>query len=214
LLVNMQVTTKILIDKRRKRTSDGTYPVVVRVTYNRVPIKFSLGLNLSEMDFQKLSSPRLGEQLSAVKQKLEEEHKRIKDIITDIQPFSFKMFRFRFYSTHSPLSSVVRRNRLAQLSIYAEDNAKEGSKDEKGMHEETVKHAKVFSKRKYPRSKSEVNYRTLGPFAVIFGKYIRDLESQGKIGTSELYFSALMSLLAFRKNLDLGGYYKAVSIRI
>ena len=62
---------------------------------------------------------------------------------------------------------------------------------------------KKYGIRKFDRVRSNVDYEKMGPLAVAFGDYIKILEARERIGTSESYFSALMSLLRFRKQLRL-----------
>ena len=44
------LTTKVLLNKVRKK-KDGTFPLVIRITYNRKTIYLPLGYNLTEKDF-------------------------------------------------------------------------------------------------------------------------------------------------------------------
>jgi hypothetical protein len=58
-----------------------------------------------------------------------------------------------------------------------------------------------FGKRKYPAIRSQINFAALGEVAVDYGKYIKLLEAQDRIGTLENYVRSLMSLLAFKIQL-------------
>jgi len=50
---------------------------------------------------------------------------------------------------------------------------------------------KKYGIRKFDRIRSNVDYEKMGPLAVAFGDYIKILEAQERIVTSESYFSAL-----------------------
>ncbi|MES1223626.1 MAG: Arm DNA-binding domain-containing protein, partial [Bacteroidota bacterium] len=94
----MSVTTAIILDKRRMSKKTKNYPVVLRVTFNRDPRLFSLGVYLSAQDFEKLSSPRLGIKLREIKEKLEKEEQRAKTIIKNLRNFSFPAFSDEFFA--------------------------------------------------------------------------------------------------------------------
>ena len=44
---------------------------------------------------------------------------------------------------------------------------------------------KKYEKRKFDRIRSNVDYEKLGPVAIAYGEYIKLLETQERIGTSE-----------------------------
>jgi len=60
---------------------------------------------------------------------------------------------------------------------------------------------KKYGIRKFDRIRSNVDYEKMGPLAVAFGDYIKILEAQERIGTSESYFSALKRRRKSLRNL-------------
>ena len=67
----MSVTTAIIQDKRWMNKKTKSYPICIRVTFQRIPRRFPTGIEMSEKDFNKLSSPHLGEKLSEIRLNLE-----------------------------------------------------------------------------------------------------------------------------------------------
>src|ERR1700742_2419341 len=92
----MSVTTAIVLDKRRDSKKTNSYPVCLRVTFKRDSRRFAIGLSLPEKDFEKLSSPHLGEKLRQIRESIEKEEQRAKTIIKNLRKFSFEAFRVEF----------------------------------------------------------------------------------------------------------------------
>lgn len=193
----MEITTARKLDTRykgKKRNRDkSTFPVVIQVTYNRVPMKFPIGIAMTEDDFKKLSSPRLGETLTKIRKQIEEEEKNARHIIETMGTFTFQAFREEFYRG-KPFEKKKKKPNVSErikediTGLSPQPNPAEGKN-------------KKYGNRKYDRIRSNINYDRWGPVAVAYGEYIKLLETQERIGTSEGYFSALMSLLRFRSML-------------
>ena len=83
----MSVTTAIVLDKRREYKKTNNYPGCIRVTFNRDSRRFGIGLSMSEKDFDKLSSPHLGEKLREMRENVEKEEQRAKTIIKNLRKF-------------------------------------------------------------------------------------------------------------------------------
>ena len=69
----MEVTPARVLDKRRMLKKTETFPLAIRITHNRKPVLFPIGVSLGKKDFQKLSSPRLGEKLVKISDHFEKE---------------------------------------------------------------------------------------------------------------------------------------------
>jgi integrase len=148
---------------------------------------------MTEDDFKKLSSPRLGEMLTKIRKQIEEEEKKARYIIDTMGTFTFPAFREAFYKDKpfkkKKKKSLDTKNLPENLNVNSpQPNPREGKN-------------KKYGKRKYDRIRSNINYEKWGPLAVAYGDYIKLLEAQERIGTSEGYFSALMSLLQFKSVL-------------
>jgi integrase/recombinase XerD len=216
----MQVTTAIALDKRRKRKKTSGLPVVIRVTYNRVPSLFPTGNDLTEEDFGKLFSPRIRPELVQIRASVEKEHARVKNIIKKLNPFSFDDFRLEFYKDKTPRKRKNERNEtpksgkiLLPLESMPDENLVEKNPVQvKSRSENHLKFAekKIVGKtkfrnqyggRKYPEKLSEINYASLGEVAKVYGEYIKELEIDERTGLIKNHFNSLMSLLNYKKKL-------------
>ncbi len=74
----MGVTTARILDTRRKRKKKDAFPLAIRVTANRVPVFFSIGIELNMEDFKKMKAPRIGVELSKVRETFFQEEQRSK----------------------------------------------------------------------------------------------------------------------------------------
>lgn len=191
----MEITTARILDKRRMLKKSKTYRLAIRITFDRKPIPFPIDLHVSENDFKKLSSPRLGEKLSIIRDKFIEEENRAKDIIRNMGTFTFDAFREEFY-----------KNKITRKRGKSSKNKLPNNQAINTPHilpAPAEGRNKKYGKRKFDRIRSNVNYEELGPLAVAYGEYIKIMEAQERISSSENYFATLISLLRFRKNLRL-----------
>lgn len=183
----MKVTIKAILDKRKVLKGTNKYPVAIRITSNRVPVSFRIEVALSESDWKKMPSNRLGKELDDIKCKIAAEEARALRIIKDLGTFTFDAFRDKFYAG---LNKAGRSNKMVSKSETetAAPVISEGRN-------------KKYGKRKFDRIRSNVDYAEMGPLAVAFGEYIKELEFQQRIGTSESYFCTLSNLTSYRRNL-------------
>ena len=199
----MKATAVRVHDKRRARkkttnvTNEPVFPLAIRVIFNRVPVCYAIGEDLSVDEFRKLSSPRLGERLCKIKEKFENEEKKAQDIISNLGTFTFQAFRERFYQD-DPVRNARREKKLAAANRVIDTS------DGPNSHAIRSEGKMItYGRKKYDRIRSNVDYEKMGPLAVAFGEKIKILETRERIGTSELYWSALMSLLDFKPGLRL-----------
>ena len=85
----MALTTKVLLNKVRQK-SDGTYPLVIRVTYNRKVIYIPLGYTLIEKDFdarnqQIRPSSKIADNVTRLNKQITETIKDVYDTFSKIE---------------------------------------------------------------------------------------------------------------------------------
>lgn len=192
----MKVTTAVRL-KGKPCIGSKTKPVTIRVTYQRDPRYFAFDLKLTPEDFRKLPSPHLGERLTAIRQIIEQQHERAKAIISRLNPFNFRDFAREFYAEAPSFQREAEQPSPSEppkiLHVIRQEPEPEGFT--------FSGHTRRYGRRKFDRIRSLVDYKALGPLAEVFGDYIKELEAEDRIGTSESYFSSLMSLLAYQKGL-------------
>jgi integrase len=87
---------KIILDLRRPKTN-GLFPVKVRVTLNRVQKYYPIGLDLSEKDFGRIQNSSVRKELRLLKNKITNWDKKVKDIIHQLDPFTFDDFKEKLF---------------------------------------------------------------------------------------------------------------------
>jgi integrase/recombinase XerD len=193
------VTIKGVLDKRYQKKAAGTYHLALRVTYDRKPVIFPLDEQVSEEEFKKLGSPRLGEALAKIKAAWLDAHNRAEAIVKEMGVFTFLAFQERFYKdcAHRQKKGPLKQGWMAngRGCLLADFPPTESMLVEPILPE--GKNRK-YGKRKYDRIRSNVDFAGMGPLAVHYGEYIKTLEAQARIGTSEAYFCSLISLLKYR----------------
>ena len=85
------VTTSIVLDKRRKR-KDGLYPVKIRVTHSRYSKYFPTSYALTIQDFNKVMGKAPRESFKDIRKKLIEKEEEARSTISDIDEFTFEEF--------------------------------------------------------------------------------------------------------------------------
>ncbi len=198
----MNTVTSAMRLGRRPKKDTNNFPVIIRVTYQRIPNYFSTSVSMTPEDFRKLSSPRLGEKLICIKKKLEQEHDRVKEIIGSIQPFSMTEFRRRFFGVTRNIKSMPNKSFAGARNRKLNSHAR--GLDSAGLSEiDLYKAGLRHNNRKYARVRSDIDFSQWGELAGIFGHYINKLIVENRIGTSEMYFVSLISLLEFHSDLRL-----------
>ena len=90
------VNVELLLDKRRAR-ENGDFPMKLRLIFNRNVYYISLGIYLSEPDYEKLKSgTKLSEEKRAIKLQLEEYKARANQVIQNMVEFNFERFKIEF----------------------------------------------------------------------------------------------------------------------
>ena len=83
------LTTKVLLNKVRQK-QDGTFPLVIRITYNRKSIYLPLGYNMAEKDFdsknQRIrSSSKIASNITRLNNGIQEKLKKIYGTVTRLE---------------------------------------------------------------------------------------------------------------------------------
>jgi integrase/recombinase XerD len=94
----MEVTTSICHGVRNAKDPKKQWPVVIQVTHNRKPHKWTVKgtEKITAADFDKLFSPNVRPELREIRKKAEKELERANLIIDEICDFTFKEFSRKF----------------------------------------------------------------------------------------------------------------------
>jgi hypothetical protein len=65
----MSTSAKIILDNRRKKV-DGSYPIKLRITHDRIRRYYPCNYDMEEEDFKKLSLPKLDKSQKGIKKGL------------------------------------------------------------------------------------------------------------------------------------------------
>ena len=174
----MAVRIKIVLDTRREKNS-GTFPVKLRVTFNRKSEHYTTIYDITESDFKKFSAHRISDSLIALKETLNSIEVDAIKAAKEISPFSFLAFETDFIKDNP---SFVQRNRKKE-SVNITSNTFDIKPYEKRIS---------LLRETHPDN----DY-----ISVTFLSYIMKLLEEGKVGSALNYQDAYNSLKKFRGNV-------------
>jgi len=90
-----KVTTATILDTRRKK-QNGVYPLKLRITYKRKQKYYSIGIDLTKQDYQKVISPKPRDYFKSIKRKLNAIEEKTINTINNLDIFSFELFESKF----------------------------------------------------------------------------------------------------------------------
>ena len=173
----MAVTIMINLDTRRMKKTNH-YPVVLRVTYDRKPVRYQTIFELTAEDYDKLSATRISQDLQEVKSKLKEVQRDAESFADGLRPFSFYEFERDFVNQHK----LLKKRKLEQPAGYFPTGDFDPAPFEK----------------KFPILKEGTSDPNQISNAFIL--YIKDLLGQERIGSALNYQDTYFSLKKFRGN--------------
>ena len=175
----MIATPSIIIDKRRKQTRTGTFPVKLQIVYKSSPKLFQTIFNLTLENYDKLVSPRLSPKLQSVKEKLKQILRTAEDHLSEMGTFSFYAFE-RDFIVKNPLFKVRK-----QLKEPTNPDLNNGF-DFSPYH------------LRFPIFKED--HSIPGCISRVYLSYIKQLLQQGRVGTALNFRESYNSLKKFRGN--------------
>src|SRR5687767_5020420 len=91
----MRVTTAIYQDKRNKK-KDGTYPIKLRVTFNREQRYYPTKYSLTKEDFKKVQGEKPRGNFKDIALDLNSVERKAKAVIDSLPVFAWKQFERKF----------------------------------------------------------------------------------------------------------------------
>lgn len=107
----MKPLVTLILDTRREK-ANGSYPVKVRVTYNRKQKYYPTSVDLFEIEWEKIHGERVNKELKKTKVTLIGVQAKAQAICDDLKAFNFAIFEKQFYK--------VRNNDGSLINLYEE----------------------------------------------------------------------------------------------
>jgi len=123
-----KVTTAIILEKRTKK-KDCTYPVKLRITYERKQRYFNTGFSLSKKDFSKVTTEKPRGEYKEIGLELARIESKANDLIKEMTTFSFEAFaRFQkigkaeannvFWGYQAYIDRLLKEDRIGTAESY------------------------------------------------------------------------------------------------
>lgn len=177
----MSATVNFILDKRRiKKTSK--YPIKLQVSFKRSTIHYQTIFDLSDADFNKLSAPRINEDLQTIRD-------RLKDVLCEVANYLTEMHSFNFYEFESDFISN-------QKIFKPRKKLKAPEKEEPNINAE-FDYSLYF--KRFPIFKEDQSKP--GSISIVYLSYIKLLLQQERIGTALSYQGSYNSIKKFRGNV-------------
>ena len=175
----MSVTTKIILDTRRIKKTTGTYPVKLRVTFNRISQNYQTVHDLTRDEFALVWKPGRDVNMLLLRDTFEKIVLSAKRVIKDLKIFSFQEFE-EYLIKYNPLF----RPKKSKDDLERDDP-------------DYFDYAPYFSR--FPLFKEDHSKR--GCISAAFLAYIKKLIREERIGTALNYQSTYTSLKNFKGNI-------------
>jgi integrase/recombinase XerD len=175
----MNTTYSVILDKRRVKQKSGTYPLKLQIIFNRKPKLYQTIFDLSEADYQKLSSPRINSELQKIKDAIKQLLREVEEFVGNLNAFTFFQFERDFVNHNERLKP--------RLNIKEPEN---------GNRKEEFDFSPYFKRFPLLQEKSLAP----GTIATVFLFCIQNLIKEERIGTALAYRDAHSSLSQFGGN--------------
>lgn len=121
----MSVTTCVFLDTRRIKKKSNTYPVKLRVTFDRKSQEYQTVFDLTEDEYKKLPAPRVSDKMKDIREKLKDIELNAGRVAMSLDPFSFEDFE-KDYILYNPFfrqrkaikQSITTNNYLFDRALY------------------------------------------------------------------------------------------------
>lgn len=175
----MSTFVAIVLDRRRLKIKTNSYPVKLRVTYERRSRYYQTNYDLTEDAYANLRSSRLKEEHRAIRDSLKDLERDAEKFIRELEPFSFSEFEKEFILHNSSFRQrKAIKESLLQLHFECDLNA---------------------YKDKFPIFKNASP--PPGTILTVFLSYIDRLLREHRIATATHYQTAYNTLVRFRGNV-------------
>lgn len=175
----MSIFVAIILDRRRLKTRTNSYPVKLRVTFQRKSRYYQTNYELSEEAYNSLRSSRLKDELRVIKNALKDLERAAEKCACELQPFNYTEFEKEFVLNNPEFKQRIAYTKELVQSHY--ECAIEAYKDK-------------FPIFKNPPAKP-------GTILPVFLSYIDRLLREHRIATATHYQTAYNTIARFKGNV-------------
>jgi len=176
----MSVTLSMFLDTRRIKKRSNTYPVKLRVTFDRKSQEYQTFFDLTEEEYKRLSASRVNDKMRDIRAKLKEIEFSAHKVAMGLDPFSFEDFE-KDYILNNPLFRQRKAVKQSVPTNYLFD--------------------RTLYQHRFPIFK-ETDLE-IGRLLTIHLYYIDKLLQEHRIGTAVSYQTSYYSFFKFRGNVRL-----------
>jgi len=105
MIYKSEISTAIILDTRRKK-QDGTFPVKLRVTFERKQKHFTINESLSKKDYEKITSLNPRGKYKEKKIYYGKIEEKAIEVINELPIFTFKLFEDKFFNNKSYTNNI------------------------------------------------------------------------------------------------------------
>lgn len=178
----MGTTFKLMLREKRMKERSGTFPVILKVTHDRVPREFPTIYDLTSEDFKKLTASRVSAELQIVRDNLQDIVRETGNFLRENNSFDFEEFESKVVSNNV----LFKPRKSKSIKI---DQSKTNQKDF-----DFSKYHKRFPIFFEDHSKG-------GTISRAFLDYIKRLIQEERIGSALTYQNTYYSLKTFKGNV-------------
>jgi integrase/recombinase XerD len=156
----MSAIVSLYLDTRRQK-NDGTFPVKLRVTFQRKQQYYTTGITITQQQWEKVGKPKPREDfIRDTKQLLESISNRAEKVIQAIPLFTFEEFETRYVGASSAPSDSV----FAGFENYVERLGKEGRAGTADSYRYALGSIRNYHQRKTPLIYTDITPQWLKGF--------------------------------------------------
>lgn len=134
-----KATSTIILDRRFVK-QDGTHPVKLRITFQRIQKYYALGISLSEDDYRKTMGEKPREQFKKFRKQINEIAEQADQIKDELIDFSFEEFERRFIEPANEKTCL-----LKGLEAISKKYFDSGSISTASLYNSTIQSLKAFT---------------------------------------------------------------------
>lgn len=178
----MPAVVSLMLDTRRVKIKTGKYPVKLQVSFERATLHYQTIFDLLKDDYSKLAAPRIGPNLSDVRDKLKVLNREAEDFIQDMSPFSFYEFERDFITNHE----LFKRRKKLKAPEQVQSNIQHVFD-----YSPYIKRFAIFRE----------DHSKPGTISIVYFSVIKRLLEEQRIGTALSYQDSYNSFKKFRGNV-------------